>query len=34
MKQKDLDKTINADLSDLIKKLNKNLAKLRSLKNI
>lgn len=34
MTQKDLDKAINADLNDLIKKLNENLAKLKSLKVI
>ena len=34
MTQKDVDKAINADLNDLIKKLNENLAKLRSLKVI
>ena len=34
MTQKDLDKAINADLNDLIKKLNENLAKLRNLKVI
>ena len=34
MTQKNLDKAINADLNELIKKLNENLAKLRSLKLI
>ena len=34
MTQKELDKAINADLNELIKKLNENLAKLRSLKLI
>ena len=34
MNQKELDKAINADLNDLIKKLNENLAKLRNLKVI
>jgi len=34
MNQKELDKAINADLNELIKKLNENLAKLRSLKLI
>ena len=34
MTQKDVDKAINADLNDLIKKLNENLAKLRNLKVI
>jgi len=34
MTQKDLEKAINADLNDLIKKLNENLAKLRNLKVI